>query len=52
MLPECDLTAAQRATEWAQKFAFLLIFLHFQKEAEGIESRVSKMIEQILQSQI
>jgi hypothetical protein len=27
MLLECDLVAAQSATEWAQKFILLLIFL-------------------------
>jgi hypothetical protein len=27
MLPERDLAAAQRATEWVQKFALLLIFM-------------------------
>jgi hypothetical protein len=50
MLPECDAVAAQRAIEWAQKFALLEIFLASQKEAEGIESRESRMIDEILRS--
>jgi hypothetical protein len=49
---ECDPTAAQRAIEWVQKFALLLIFLASQKEVEGIESRESNMEEEILQSRI
>jgi hypothetical protein len=48
MLPEFDLAAAQCAIEWAQKFALLLIFLPSQKEVEGIESKESKMTDEIL----
>jgi hypothetical protein len=50
MLPECDLAAAQRVTEWAQKFALLLIFLASYKESEGIFCKDDNITEEILQS--
>ena len=50
MLPEYDLAAAQRATKWVQKFAFLLIFLASHKESEGILFKDDIITGEILQS--
>jgi desulfoferrodoxin (superoxide reductase-like protein) len=44
------LAAAQRATEWAQKFALRLTFLASQKEVEGIVSKEVIIMGEILQS--
>ena len=52
MLTEWDPAATQRAIEWAQKLTFLLIFLTSQTEVAGIESKQSKIIEEILQFRI
>jgi hypothetical protein len=50
MLLKWDLTAIQRAIKWAQKLAFLLIFLASHEEAEGILLRESIIMGEILQS--
>ena len=50
MLSEFDLAAAQRATEWIQKFALLLIFLASHKESEVILFKDDIITGEILQS--
>ena len=50
MLPEKDLTVAQRVTELAQKLALLLTFLASQKELRGIESKISEIVLKMRQS--
>jgi hypothetical protein len=46
------LAAAQRATEWAQKFALLLTFLASQKEVEGILFTEFMIMGEIRQSDV
>jgi hypothetical protein len=46
------LAAAQRATEWAQKFALRVTFLASQKEVEGIFSKEVIIMGEIRQSEI
>jgi hypothetical protein len=46
------LAAAQRATEWAQKFALLLTFLASQKEVEEILFKEFIIMGEILQSKV
>jgi hypothetical protein len=46
------LAAAQRATEWAQKFALRLTFLVSQKEVGGMMSKEDIIMGEIRQSEI
>jgi hypothetical protein len=50
MLLEKNLVAAQCATRWAQKFAFLTILLAFQEEKAGMDPNVLIIKEEIFQS--
>jgi hypothetical protein len=50
MRPEKDLAAAHCATEWAQKFVFLLTFLALYEMEARRESMVSEITEEIRQS--
>lgn len=50
MWQEEDLASTQCAAEWAQKFAFLLIFLELQEKEDGMESIISEMMQETRQS--